>query len=323
MRIATPSAPALADRESDQGNLQIALAGMIKWRRPMVAKWVAKIAFLGGCFVTLTAAKLGLYELPDSIVPDEKLVLGEPLVAKLGQPLVSARLVHTVDMVLDQPINAKMGKFSRDFAVGDRLTPMIVSDESKSLVGENSEIFCGKEIESRSKVANAIWGNFLSKYDKTVKFCFADTNGDMKIDRMLLAGSFEKSLQEGITIEPLGYHLESLKPERDDDIIYINYEKNRNGKLILWVFYRKSGIHYSPNGYSTPERFGKNSYGFFREIDTRGAKFPILVDDVLGASLQVDGVDPDGSIIYRLTKNFSKTLVKPLFTQQYTLYVYY
>lgn len=264
-----------------------------------------------------------LYELPDTIVPDSGVSLDTLKSAMPGDVLLAASVVRTAELVLDGEVSAKIDRFETSLSAGDRLLPMVVPAESAVLIGAGSAVFCGRQVESRSKLKNALIGNWFSKFDASVRFCFADSDGDRRLDRVFLGGSFDKEYQSGQVIDPVAYHVETLRRDQPGDSIWIKYERHRKGKVTLFIKYRREGVEFFANGYNTPEHYGKNSYPFFREVNTVKQPLPADVGDWIGSQLSVDSVAPDGRITYRVKSNFTATMFKPVSYQVYTLYVYY
>jgi hypothetical protein len=283
-----------------------------------------KAIFVALATLLLCAAKMPIYELTEKISPDPSVELGLAKTVRRGDVMLAADVIPATQAILDNPMKVQIDRFETDFSVGDRLSPMAVPPESAAVIGVDAEVFCGAQIETRSATANILIGNWFSKFDKTIRFCLMDADGDMKFDHMFLAGAFDKNIQTGQSISPLPYHREIEQVGPSTERIALKYDGFRNGKIFVVAEFRSGSVVYSVGGISTATRYDKTSYETKYRIDFRSGMPAVSVKDVIGVDFLIDGVDNSGNLNYRIVKNFPPMVFTTYALPTYRpFYVYY
>lgn len=281
-------------------------------------------------FVFLVAAKTSVAPVPETMVPaDTEIPLGEPVTVKEGDVVLRAKIYDTEVATLTEPVSVAIARFSHDIEAGTRLDPVIAPRETEQLTGTGGMIYCGENQRTRSQFMEAMIGDWFSKFDTVVRFCFVDTDKDGKLDRVFLAGAKDEDDQAAVEIEPVAFERRTFRPEDEADILELRVDRlirkrNRDDKIEFRLHLIRDGnetiFSYLASSDGGPI---EETYPTFK-TDPRRVPYPSRFPDVLGASISVLGVDAEqGTAQIRIDRRFSTRLVKPVSIQYNYVYVYY
>ena len=277
------------------------------------------------------ASKMPVYPMPETLFPDVSIKAHEPFAAKPGDVLMTGRIMNTEQVFADQPIKVAIDRFSDEIGVGDALTPVVAPDRTNTIVGGNGHYYCGRDQRGRSAVAGALLGGIGQKFEAIVRFCFMDTDGDSKLDKVFLAGAKEQQTQVPVAITPVPFHVTHFTQMHDDDVVKLRYRKfvpeKQKVELELEVYHQGKKDQFDYINWSPPGERIVVEAKLEREyprLDTNPAKlaYPVYFNDVLGASIKVIGVDADGTAHFSIERNFGPTLFRPVQIRVTYIYIY-
>lgn len=290
----------------------------------------ARVAAMVPVFLFLVAARTSVAPMPETLVgmpPD--FPINESITVKEGDVVLRAKVFDTEVVTLSEPVSVAIAKFSHDIEAGAKLDPVIVSQQTEGLTGTSGRIYCGENQRTRSKFAEAMIGDMFSKYEATVRFCFVDTDGDRKLDRVFLAGAKDKADQAAIDIAPVAFDqrlfqeddeagvLELrvhrlIRKRRETDKIEFKLHLMKNGQELVFDYLLASG-----------SGSVKQTYPLMR-TDPKKVPYPSYFNNVLGAGVGVEAVDAEkGEAQIKITRNFPMQLFKPVSIQYTYVYIYY
>ena len=271
-------------------------------------------------------SKMPVYPIPETLFGDLSVKANEPFTAKPGDVLMTGRIMNTEQVFADQPVKVAIDRFSDEIGTGDALTPVIAPDRTKMIVGGNGHYYCGRDQRGRSAVAGALLGGIGQKFEAIVRFCFMDTDGDSRLDKVFLAGAKEQQTQVPVAITPVPFHVTHFTQMHDDDVIKLRYRKfvpeKQKVELELEVYHQGKKEPFDYLNWSRPGP-GKIQQEYPR-LDTNPAKipYPVYFNDVLGATIKVIGVEPDGSAHFAIVRNFGPVLFRPVQVRVTYIYIY-
>jgi hypothetical protein len=275
----------------------------------------------------LTAGKTTVSSLPETMIalpPDKP--IGQPFVARKGDVILRAKIYDSETATLDAPLSVKIAKFSYQVDAGTMLEPVLAPDKTRERTGVNGRLYCGNPQRTRSETGELLIGSLFSKYSTMVRFCFADTDKDRKLDKVFLAGAKSKSEQGAHPIEPVPFSTKTLQPDDQEGEIQLvvgEFWPKANEVTFHLVVRRKGGG--LPTAYIlTLEQDGKlkKTYPDIR-TDPDTIPYPVTYYDLLGASVDVVSVNaPQGEAELRINKNFGTRLFKAIGIIYETVYIY-
>lgn len=287
-------------------------------------RWLGLLALP---LLTASAApSVAIYPMPETLMPDPETKLRQPFAARPGAVLMRARITQTERAFLDDPVEVKVDKFTDTIPVGGELTPVIAPETTDKVMGGNGKYYCGENMRGRSALRSMLIGGIGAKFEAIVRFCFIDADRDGKFERYFLAGAKDKTMQAPIEITPVRYHSDFLSQLNPGDIVQVKYRKfnPKNQKIELELEVMRAGKK-APFDYILWSKPGIDALA--REVPrmtTNPAKipYPVVFTDILGASIAVQSVTPDGEATFSITRNFRKTLFRPVSIQVNYIYIY-
>lgn len=289
-----------------------------------------RAAAMAPIFFLLIAARTSVAPMPETMVGvDTDIERGVTVNVKEGDVILRAKVFATEIATLKEPVSVAIAKFSQDIAADTPLDPVVVSRKTESLTGTSGFIYCGENQRTRSKFAEAMIGDFLSKYETIVRFCFVDTDNDAKLDRVFLAGAKDKADQQAVEIEPVAF--ERRKFTMDDDARTLEIRVNRlikkrgradkiEFKIHLFDDETDYGFSYiaSTNGGPIEENYP------LIKTNPRKVPYPSEFPNIMGAGITILDVDAEkGEAQIRVKRNFTTRFIKPVTIQYNYVYIYY
>jgi len=290
---------------------------MMRIEKRMVQRWAVAMAWL-----LLTAARQAAAPLPDMLLPAEPAhPIGMPFTAKPGDEILRAQIVKATVVKLDVPFKASLDRFAHDFQPGEQLTPVLLRPEKR---GDVKMIFCGPDQRAISKFAAVMIGDWASKFEKIVRFCFEDQNNDGKFEGFILAGAKDPALQAVNAITPIAYSQSDMVPYDNASALSLVYRKfvPETRKLVFDLKMTVDGkvqrfdyINSMPKGVMQEDR---PTY----QTNPQKIPYPVHFDNIVGANLGVNKVDGDGHAEMVINSDFKPTLIKPVDIQMQMIYIY-
>lgn len=288
-----------------------------------------RVAAMVPVFAFLVAARTSVAPLPETIVGTyADIPMHEIVTVKEGDVVLRARVYDTEVVTLKDPISVKIAKFDQEIAAGTRLDPVIASAKTQSLTGASGFMYCGENQRTRSKFAEAMIGDWFSKYETIVRFCFVDTDDDKKLDRVFLAGAKDKDDQAAIEIEPVAFDRRMFQVDDEAGILELRVErlikKRKEDKIEFKLYLVKNG-QARPFDYivTIPDKDIKKTYPLFK-TNPKKVAYPNYYNDILGAGIGIMGVDAEkGEAQVKVNRNFAQQLFKPVSIEVTYVYVYY
>lgn len=267
-----------------------------------------------------------LVSLPETVLPDGKRPIDQAFSGMPGDLLMSGRIVRTEAAIADGSAKVSVDRFSDSIVSGDDLTSVLVPPAVAKNIGTD-RVFCGRDQRSRSAFTSMMIGGLGSKFKEIVRFCFLDVDGDAKFDHYMLAGAKDKLLQVPRDLEPMAYHMDRLTQMHPGDEVRLRYRKYvpSKNKVELEVEVtredKKTAFDYIL--WSKPRVDGLQK--LYSRMYTEPAKipYPVLFNDIIGAEIKVLDVKPTGEATFKLTRDFTPTLMRPETVQVRYIYIYY
>ncbi|KPL68787.1 hypothetical protein SZ64_12200 [Erythrobacter sp. SG61-1L] len=277
----------------------------------------------------LTAARASVTQLPETIIPaDSGIALNTPTIVREGDVVLRAKVYDTEVVTLDVPVSVSIAKFSQDIDAGTRLDPVLVPEKTTRLTGADGRIYCGEDQRTRSKFMAAMLGDWFSKYEAVVRFCFVDTDDDKKLDHVFLAGAKDKEDLASVEIPPTPYTLRMFQKDDDAGVLELRVDKIKPGKdgdkIRFKLFMTKNGAAY-PFDYIVTVTDGKREQTYPQfESNPRKVPYPAYFNDILGASVGITRVDAaEGEAEINVYRRFKTQLFKPVSITITYVYIYY
>ncbi|WP_404366177.1 hypothetical protein AB5I39_10360 [Sphingomonas sp. MMS24-J45] len=267
-----------------------------------------------------------LVSLPETVLPDGKRPLNQTFSGMPGDLLMSGRIVRTEAAIADGSATVSVDRFSDSIAPGNDLTSVLVPPAIATKIGTD-RVFCGRDQRTRSAFTSMMIGGLGSKFKEIVRFCFLDVDRDAKFDHYMLAGAKDKLLQVPRDLEPLAYHMDRLTQLHPDDEVRLRYRKfvPSKNKVELEVEVVREGKKTSFDYILWSKPAVDPLQKLYSRMYTEPAKipYPVMFDDVIGAEIKVLDVKPTGEATFRLTRDFTPTLMRPETVQVRYIYIYY
>lgn len=282
--------------------------------------------------LSLTAARLTVSIPPQLVVADPSSApQGQSVTAKVGDTLLTAKVYDLERVKLTQPLHVAFDKFTEDFEIGTQLTTVMVPSRAKENTGLDASVYyCGSDLRTRSKFAESMIGDWFSKWEPIVRFCFTDTDHDQKIDHMVLAGAKDKLLQKAVAIDPVAFMLEKVVPDEEASEVRLVFRKleTLTGELHMELqLYRKGERQLFTYLLSGNYREGKflppsELYPQFK-FNPKKVPYPAKFDNILGATVEVKSVDTaNGTAAFELRRPIGPALFKPINVETQMIFIY-
>lgn len=300
---------------------------MIKIERaPRSVKALAMVAVLA----LLVAARTAVAPLPETMIATKgDLPLNEVVTVRPGDVVLRAKVYDTEVVTLSEPVSVAIAKFSQDIPAGTRLDPVLVSERTTQLTGSGGRIYCGENQRTRSKFGEAMIGDWFSKYETVVRFCFIDSNADKKLDKVFLAGAKAKEDQLAVAITPAAFERRMFQADDDAGVLELRVhrliaKKNEPDKIEFKLHLLKNGEESTFDYIRTVEKdLPVSTYPIIR-TNPKKVPYPSYFNDILGGGVGVMGVDAaKGEAQIKVTRNFRMQLFKPISIVYNYVFVYY
>ncbi|NJO13994.1 MAG: hypothetical protein HC870_02080 [Rhizobiales bacterium] len=199
-------------------------------------------------FVLLVAARTSVAPLPETMVAAKAdVAMNELITVKQGDVILRANVFDTEVVTLSEPVSVGIAKFSQDIPAGTRLDPVLVSERTEQLTGSGGRIYCGENQRTRSKFGEAMIGDWFSKYETIVRFCFIDSNDDKKLDKVFLAGAKAKEDQLAIAITPAAFERRLFEVDDEAGVLELRVhrliaKKSEPDKVEFKLHLMKNGV---------------------------------------------------------------------------------
>lgn len=287
----------------------------------------AKALLLVPALLLLSAARTTVSPLPETMIAvDAGHPLGETFVARKGDVVLRAKIFDTEVVTLDSPVAVTIAKFSEELASGTRLDPVLAPEKTGQLTGTGGRFYCGQNQRTRSSFAEAMIGDWFSKYETQVRFCFVDSDADGKLDKVFLSGAKDKADQGARDIAPTPYTTKLIQPDNEAGVIELRVEKfhAKSNQVTLKLYLTRNGTD-TPFSYilTIPNGEPRNTYPTFK-TNPKKVPYPAYFTDILGGeigTMRVDAVKEEVEI--KVIRNFRMQLFKPISIVYQTIYIYY
>ncbi|MBD3729189.1 MAG: hypothetical protein IE933_05735 [Sphingomonadales bacterium] len=275
----------------------------------------------------LVAARTTVTPLPETMVgvkTDHP--IGETFTAKKGDIVLRAKVLDTEVVTIDAPVSVSISKFAQEVEPGTKLEPVLAPQKTESLTGASGRYYCGENLRSRSKFAEAMIGDWFSKFAAEVRFCFVDTDDDRKLDHVFLAGAKDKEFQGAWEIAPTPYTVRMMQPDDEGGelVLRVHKFKPESNKVQFMLELSKNGEPRYFDYILTVK--GNQAKQTWPRIETNPKKvpYPSTFPDLLGASIAIDSVDSEKEqVTMSIRRNFPMQLFKPVTIQVQYIYIYY
>ncbi len=277
--------------------------------------------------LVLTAARTTVSPLPETMAgTDAGHRIGETFVAHKGDVILRAKIYDTEVITLEAPVSVGIDRFAQEIPAGTRLQPVLAMGNTQELTGTSGRYYCGEDLRSRSKFGEAMIGDWFSKFEAIVKFCFVDRDGDGKLDRVFLAGAKDAADQGARPIEPTGYSRQVLEPDDEAGEIELRVHKFslKSNKVQFMLTLNKDGES-RLFSYIVTVKNGKPQQTYPRfETNPKKVPYPAYFNDILGAGIGVMRVDAaKEEVELKVTRNFPLQPFRPVTVQVQYIYIYY
>ena len=172
-------------------------------------------------------------------------------------------------------------------------------------------------------------GDWFSKYEAQVRFCFVDTDNDKKLDRVFLAGAKDKADQAAVEITPVAFSRRIFQEDDDSGELTLKVDrliqkKGQPDKVEFGLHLTKNGEDVSFSYIATVnESSVKQTYPTFK-TNPKKVPYPAYFNDILGASVGIHAVDAaKGEATISVGRKFPMQLFKPVTVQVTYVYIYY
>lgn len=275
----------------------------------------------------LTAARTSVAPLPETLAPapgEHK--PGETFTAKAGDVILKGKILDTEVVTLEAPISVSIAKFSQDIPAGTKLDPVLAPPRTERLTGTSGRYYCGEDQQARSKFMAAMIGDFGSKFETVVRFCFVDSDEDSKLDQVFLAGAKDAEFQKSLPIEPTAFRREYLQPDDEQGEVTLTLHKFKpqsNRVQFMLKVHRNGTEQYFT--YIATVKDDKMAQTYPRiESNPKKYPYPSTFTDILGASVSMLRVDAEkGEADLRINRPFRMQLFKPVSVTVTYVYIYY
>jgi len=290
-----------------------------------------RIVALVPIFALLVAARTSVNLIPETLVSVEADVpIGEIVTVKEGTVVLRAKLFETRIATLEDPVSVSLGKFSQDLPAGTKLDPVVISRNTQRLTGASGYIYCGENQRNRSRLGEAVFGSFLSNYSAVVRFCFTDSNGDGKLDRVFLAGAKKQEDQLAVEIEPVAFESRRFALEDEARVLELRVDRfirkrNRSDKIQFLFSLTDEEHNYGFSYLASSDGGPVEQTPFTLKSDPRKNPYPSsLSEELMGADVEIISVDAEkGEAQIRVNRSFTSRLVNPVFIQTEYVTIYY
>ena len=275
----------------------------------------------------LTAAKTSMVPLPETVIDAaDGLGLNTSFRAHVGDVLMRGRVLITDRVAIRKPLTVTIARFSDDLAAGDKLTTIVADDKTRRLLGTNGRIYCGEDQRSRSKFGELMIGNWFSKFEPVVRFCFVDDDSDGVLDHMFLGGAKDKEYLGLRPIDPTPIVHEQLvrtddaaevrlvfkRLDADSGKLELELQLWRGGQRVLFDYLLSSDLR-SPAETEWP----------LLKHNPKKMPYPVRFRNVLRGDIGINSVDPASQTAeFVISRPFGPVLFKPVVIQTQTIYVY-
>lgn len=287
-----------------------------------------RIIGAGTLLLMLGAARISVEPLPQTIVPVAAAKLNQTITVREGDVVLRAKIYDTEIVTLNAPVSVSIAKFSHDLESGARLDPVLVPDKTAQVAGSDSRIYCGENQRTRSKFMDAMLGDWFSKYETIVRFCFVDTDNDAKLDQVFLAGAKDKADQKTVSIPPTPYATRFLSAEREASTLELRVHKikaRKDGDRIEFkLFLTRNGENELFDFILTvkDEKVEKTYPSF--ETNPKKLAYPVYFPDILGAEVGISRVNAKaGEADISVKRRFNIQMFKPIKVQVNYVFIYY
>lgn len=280
--------------------------------------------------LVLVAARTSVAPLPETMVGTKlDLPMNEVVTVKPGDVVLRAKVYDTEVVTITEPVSVGIAKFTHDIAAGTRLDPVLVSEKTEQLTGSGGRIYCGENQRTRSKFGEAMIGDWFSKYEAIVRFCFIDSNDDKKLDKVFLAGAKAKEDQIATNITPVAFERRVFQPDDEAGVLELRVhrliaKKSEPDKIEFKLHLLKNGTEQAFDLIRTVEKGTVQSTYPTIRTNPKKVPYPSYFNDVLGGGVGVMAVDADkGEAQIKVHSNFGLKLFKPISITYNYVYVYY
>lgn len=296
-------------------------------RNPIVARRAARALLLLPAAILLVAARTTVTPLPETIIgTSTDHAIGETFVARPGDVILRAKVFDTEVVTLDAPVSVSIAKFAQDIEPGTQLEPVLASKTTRNLTGSSGRYYCGENLRSRSKFAEAMIGDWFSKFAAEVRFCFVDTDNDKKLDHVFLAGAKDKEFQGAWEIEPTAYSSKFIQPDDEAGELVLKLHKfKESSNKVQFIFELTRNGEVRSFDYIATVKKGvlKRTYPRI-ETNPKKVDYPMVFPDLLGARVLVQDIDPAaGTATVAVQRGIPAQLFKPVVVQVQYIYIYY
>ena len=279
----------------------------------------------------LMAAKMSVGPLPETMigVEVEGVPMREKIVVREGDVILRAKIFDTEVVTVDEDVSVAIAKFSHDIPAGTRLDAVLVDKRTEGLTGTSGRIYCGENQRTRSQFMEAMIGDWFSKYETVVRFCFVDTDNDKKLDQVFLAGAKDKADQGAVAIEPVAFTRRMFQEDDDAGLLELRVERlirkkkevdKIEFKLHLTRGEMKQGFSYI----MTVENGAARQTYPTMMTNPRKVAYPSYFNNIMGAAIGVHSVDAEaGTAEVEVINRFPMQLFKPITIQVNYVYIYY
>jgi hypothetical protein len=275
----------------------------------------------------LTAARTSVSPLPETLIGvNTGYRIGEPFVVRKGDVVLRAKVFDTEVVTIDAPVTVGIAKFSDVIAAGTKLEPVLAPERTEQLTGTSGRFYCGENQRSRSKFGELMIGDWFSKYETQVRFCFVDTDNDKKLDKVFLAGAKDPVDQGARPVDPTPYSSKMIQSDDEGGELELRVEKfkPKTNQVLLRLYLKKNGAEV-PFSYimTVKDSKARQTYPDFR-TNPKKVPYPAYFNDILGAEIGVMSVDPvKGEAEVKINRTFPIQLFKPITIQVQYYYIYY
>ena len=287
-----------------------------------------KAGLCAAAFLFLTAGRLEVFPLPDTVVPaDQTVPVGKEFSAKPGDVVLRGHVVRTKQVTTSDPVTVSIAKFTDSLPAGTELTPIVVTPQKSGPLSGGGLYYCGKDQRARSKLMGELVGDIGSKFENTVRFCFVDSDEDGRLEKVFLGGAKDAEFQTPVAIAPVAYSERFLVPRKEEDEIRLIYKKfnPETRRITLQLELVRDGKEEYFDFILSAGRSGGKPSEVYKDIRTNPKKidYPVVFTDVLGSEVAIHSVDASsGEAKFAIRQNFALGLFRPVAIQHQTIYVY-
>jgi hypothetical protein len=281
-------------------------------------------------FILLVAARTSVAPLPETMIGTKTdLPMNQIVTVKPGDVVLRAKVYDTEVVTLSEPVSVAIAKFSQEIPAGTRLDPVLVSEKTTKLTGSGGRIYCGEDQRTRSKFGELMIGDWFSKYETVVRFCFIDSNADKKLDKVFLAGAKDKADQPAIDITPVAFERRMFQADDDAGVLELRVHRliaksNEPDKIEFKLHLLKNGNEQTFDYIRTVTKGVPDSTYPIMRTNPKKVPYPSYFNDILGGGVGVMAVDATkGEAQIKVHSNFKMQLFKPISIVYNYVYVYY